>query len=167
MLHSKADSLWLLILKLVFLQIQRNLQIRIEEQGKHLQMMFEQQRKMEEEKNKATSANSDRPQSSNIDDTTAKELTTNDRISEEENPCNKEMPSEEKVPPTKRAKTSEMGEVSRISWITTSSLVNDKWVDINWDSCPLIQTWIICRFSFKKQHFVLTFIYSRIVLDIN
>ncbi|CAA0821218.1 Unknown protein [Striga hermonthica] len=32
------------------LEIQRNLQLRIEEQGKNLQMMFERQRKMEEEK---------------------------------------------------------------------------------------------------------------------
>lgn len=30
-----------------FIQIQRNLQLRIEEQGKYLQEMFEQQRKME------------------------------------------------------------------------------------------------------------------------
>ncbi|KAL8544516.1 hypothetical protein ACS0TY_004909 [Phlomoides rotata] len=101
------------------LEIQRTLQIRIEEQGKHLQMMFEQQRKMEEEKKKASSPNSDRPQSSDIDDATAKELTANVRVSEEKNPCNKGMPSEGKAPdnhapsspPTKRAKTSETGEV--------------------------------------------------------
>ncbi|KAL7109510.1 hypothetical protein ACP275_06G179800 [Erythranthe tilingii] len=41
------------------LEIQRNLQVRIEEQGKHLQMMFEKQRKMEEDKSKATSSNLD------------------------------------------------------------------------------------------------------------
>ncbi|KAL2526337.1 Protein PHR1-LIKE 1 [Abeliophyllum distichum] len=40
------------------LEIQRNLQLRIEEQGKHLQMMFEQQRKMEKEKLKSPSWNS-------------------------------------------------------------------------------------------------------------
>ncbi|XP_076939074.1 protein PHOSPHATE STARVATION RESPONSE 1-like [Bidens hawaiensis] len=39
------------------LEIQRNLQLRIEEQGKYLQMMFEQQRKMENERLKASSSN--------------------------------------------------------------------------------------------------------------
>lgn len=39
------------------LQIQRNLQLRIEEQGKHLQKIFEQQRKMEENKSKASLQN--------------------------------------------------------------------------------------------------------------
>ncbi|XP_076955338.1 protein PHOSPHATE STARVATION RESPONSE 1-like [Bidens hawaiensis] len=38
------------------LEIQRNLQLRIEEQGKYLQMMFEQQRKMENERLKASSS---------------------------------------------------------------------------------------------------------------
>lgn len=38
------------------LQIQRNLQLRIEEQGKYLQMMFEKQRKMESEGSKASSS---------------------------------------------------------------------------------------------------------------
>lgn len=38
-------------------QIQRNLQLRIEEQGKYLQMMFEQQRKMENERLKPSSSN--------------------------------------------------------------------------------------------------------------
>lgn len=41
------------------LEIQRNLQLRIEEQGKYLQMMFEQQRKMENERLKASSSNPD------------------------------------------------------------------------------------------------------------
>ncbi|KAK1431359.1 hypothetical protein QVD17_07816 [Tagetes erecta] len=39
------------------LEIQRNLQLRIEEQGKYLQMMFEQQRKMENERLKPSSSN--------------------------------------------------------------------------------------------------------------
>ncbi|KAD4583989.1 hypothetical protein E3N88_21590 [Mikania micrantha] len=39
------------------LEIQRNLQLRIEEQGKYLQMMFEQQRKMENERSKPSSSN--------------------------------------------------------------------------------------------------------------
>ncbi|KDP23727.1 hypothetical protein JCGZ_23560 [Jatropha curcas] len=38
------------------LEIQRNLQLRIEEQGRYLQMMFEKQRKMEEEKSKDSSS---------------------------------------------------------------------------------------------------------------
>ncbi|KAI3783625.1 hypothetical protein L1987_42709 [Smallanthus sonchifolius] len=39
------------------LEIQRNLQLRIEEQGKYLQMMFEQQRKIENERLKPSSSN--------------------------------------------------------------------------------------------------------------
>ncbi|KAI3757229.1 hypothetical protein L6452_04763 [Arctium lappa] len=41
------------------LEIQRNLQLRIEEQGKYLQMMFEQQRKMENERLKPSSSSPD------------------------------------------------------------------------------------------------------------
>lgn len=44
------------------LQIQRNLQIRIEEQGKRLQEMFEQQQKLEGGKGKIPSSNTERPQ---------------------------------------------------------------------------------------------------------
>ncbi|CAA2995897.1 Hypothetical predicted protein [Olea europaea subsp. europaea] len=40
------------------LEFQRNLQLRIEEQGEHLRMMFEQQRKMEKEKLKCPSRES-------------------------------------------------------------------------------------------------------------
>lgn len=39
------------------LEIQRNLQLRIEEQGRYLQMMFEQQKKMDDERLKASSSN--------------------------------------------------------------------------------------------------------------
>ncbi|GAV82999.1 Myb_DNA-binding domain-containing protein/Myb_CC_LHEQLE domain-containing protein [Cephalotus follicularis] len=41
------------------LEIQRNLQLRIEEQGRYLQMMFEKQRKLEDEKLKASSSTMD------------------------------------------------------------------------------------------------------------
>ncbi|CAI9301978.1 unnamed protein product [Lactuca saligna] len=41
------------------LEIQRNLQLRIEEQGKYLQLMFEQQRKMENGRLKPSSSNQD------------------------------------------------------------------------------------------------------------
>ena len=47
-----------------FTQIQRNLQLRIEEQGKYLQQMFEQQRKMENDKSKVSSSNVDDPSAS-------------------------------------------------------------------------------------------------------
>ena len=40
-------------------QIQRNLQLRIEEQGKYLQMMFEKQKQMDDERSKASSSNPD------------------------------------------------------------------------------------------------------------
>ena len=47
-----------------FTQIQRNLQLRIEEQGKYLQQMFEQQRKMENDNSKVSSSNVDDPSAS-------------------------------------------------------------------------------------------------------
>ncbi|XP_024035076.1 protein PHR1-LIKE 1 isoform X1 [Citrus clementina] len=43
------------------LEIQRNLQLRIEEQGRHLQMMFEQRKQMENEKSKASSSSLENP----------------------------------------------------------------------------------------------------------
>ncbi|XWS64765.1 hypothetical protein CRYUN_Cryun05aG0031600 [Craigia yunnanensis] len=43
------------------LEIQRNLQLRIEEQGRHLQMMFEKQKKIEDEKSGAPSTALDDP----------------------------------------------------------------------------------------------------------
>ncbi|KAK1582329.1 hypothetical protein Q3G72_014027 [Acer saccharum] len=46
------------------LEIQRNLKLQIEEQGKSLQQMFEQQRKMENDKSKASSSNVDDPSAS-------------------------------------------------------------------------------------------------------
>ncbi|KAI3459042.1 hypothetical protein Pfo_015705 [Paulownia fortunei] len=111
------------------LEIQRNLQLRIEEQGKHLQMMFEQQRKMEEEKLKASSMNSvpsvekqpsfgnDKPESPENDHATTKEVATGVCISADEHPSEKEMPSERKPcndnapvsSPTKRARANETG----------------------------------------------------------
>ncbi|XP_058214138.1 protein PHR1-LIKE 1-like isoform X1 [Rhododendron vialii] len=39
------------------LEIQRNLQLRIEEQGRHLQMMFEKQKKVDDERSKSSSSN--------------------------------------------------------------------------------------------------------------
>lgn len=39
------------------LEIQRNLQLRIEEQGRHLQMMFEKQKKGDDDRSKASSSN--------------------------------------------------------------------------------------------------------------
>ncbi|XP_022719031.1 protein PHR1-LIKE 1-like isoform X2 [Durio zibethinus] len=43
------------------LEIQRNLQLRIEEQGRYLQMMFEKQKRMEDEKSGGTSSALDAP----------------------------------------------------------------------------------------------------------
>ncbi|KAL7228213.1 hypothetical protein ACSBR2_007009 [Camellia fascicularis] len=43
------------------LEIQRNLQLRIEEQGRYLQMMFEKQKKMGDERLNVSSSNSDEP----------------------------------------------------------------------------------------------------------
>ncbi|CAK7341175.1 unnamed protein product [Dovyalis caffra] len=45
----------------VYQQIQRNLQLRIEEQGRYLQEMFEKQRKMGDDKSKAPSSSQDDP----------------------------------------------------------------------------------------------------------
>ncbi|KAL6966118.1 hypothetical protein U1Q18_014794 [Sarracenia purpurea var. burkii] len=43
------------------LEIQRNLQLRIEEQGRYLQMMFEKQKKIDDERSKASSSNLNDP----------------------------------------------------------------------------------------------------------
>ncbi|RZC88668.1 hypothetical protein C5167_016531 [Papaver somniferum] len=51
----------------VLLQIQRNLQLRIEEQGRYLQMMFEKQCKSGTEKLKASSSNLDDPSALSLD----------------------------------------------------------------------------------------------------
>ncbi|KAH6757488.1 hypothetical protein C2S52_023356 [Perilla frutescens var. hirtella] len=114
------------------LEIQRNLQVRIEEQGKHLQMMFEQQRKMEEDKLKAASSNRDdhsqspttemqpsagkpKAESSDHDQSSGKEAPS------VEHPDEKEVSSERRTcedheasaggcsPPSKRAKADETG----------------------------------------------------------
>ncbi|KAH6803978.1 hypothetical protein C2S51_032225 [Perilla frutescens var. frutescens] len=91
------------------LEIQRNLQIRIEEQGKRLQEMFEQQRKLEEDKGKASSSNSDRsqtpptkkqpfgngkPESSKNNDASVKEFANDVCNSAGEYPSKKDMPSD-------------------------------------------------------------------------
>ncbi|KAI3470415.1 hypothetical protein Pfo_027078 [Paulownia fortunei] len=120
------------------LEIQRNLQLRIEEQGKHLQMMFEKQRKMEEEKLKASSSNLDKPSQlptienqpfignnkaelSDHDHSCNKEISTDTCIPADEHPNKKEISSErttcedhesdasEYSPPSKRAKADETG----------------------------------------------------------
>ncbi|KAL7148692.1 hypothetical protein ABFS83_06G195700 [Erythranthe nasuta] len=91
------------------LEIQRNLQLRIEEQGKHLQMMFEQQRKMEEDKTtRASSSNAilsvenqpslctDKSEPSDNNRATTKEVATDVSISADKNPSTKEMVSETK-----------------------------------------------------------------------
>lgn len=118
------------------IQIQRNLQLRIEEQGKHLQMMFEQQRKMEEEKSKATSLNLNEPseipiveKQPSVDDTEAESSDHDHSIITEvatetctENQSKKEISSERETccdqpdgggdsPPLKRAKTDETGDI--------------------------------------------------------
>lgn len=115
------------------LQIQRNLQFRIEEQGKHLQMMFEQQMKMEEGKLKASSSNTDnncrspdtemRPpvgkaeaESSDHDhQSSAKEIPAPEHpdereVSPESNTCEGHEPCDGGCsPPAKRAKADETG----------------------------------------------------------
>lgn len=119
--------------KALFLQIQRNLQLRIEEQGKQLQMMFEQQRKMEEGKLKASSSDLDehaqlptiekqpsvgdtKAESSDNDHSITKEIPThehtNDKeISSERKTCDDhESDASGDSPPSKRAKADETGD---------------------------------------------------------
>lgn len=114
------------------LEIQRNLQVRIEEQGKHLQMMFEQQMKMEEGKLKASSSNTDNcrspttemqppvgkdeAESSDHDhQSSAKEIPAPEHpdereVSPESNTCEGHEPCDGGCsPPAKRAKADETG----------------------------------------------------------
>ncbi|PIN00195.1 hypothetical protein CDL12_27305 [Handroanthus impetiginosus] len=93
------------------LEIQRNLQLRIEEQGKHLQTMFEKQRKMEEERLKASSSNIDEPsQLSTIEKDTKEDedTNTNEISSETKTSEDKEPDADACRPPAKRAKADEM-----------------------------------------------------------
>lgn len=117
---------------MLLLQIQRNLQFRIEEQGKHLQMMFEQQRKMEEGKLKASSntdnscrspttetqppvckaeaESSDHDHQSSAKETPAPEHPDDREVSSESNTCEGHEPSDGGCsPPAKRAKADETG----------------------------------------------------------
>ncbi|KAK4436056.1 protein PHR1-LIKE 1 [Sesamum alatum] len=109
------------------LEIQRNLQLRIEEQGKNLQIMFEQQRKMEEEKLKASSSNVDEPsqlptaekqpsignvkaESSEHDHTSTQEIASKEEMSCETTACeDHELDATGSSPPSKRARAKETG----------------------------------------------------------
>lgn len=102
----------------MLLQIQRNLQLRIEEQGKHLELMFEQQRKMEEDKQNASSSNRGDNSPSPTAETqpcvgktdaessakVASPLEHSEKESSEDHEANA---GGESSPPTKRAKTEE------------------------------------------------------------
>ncbi|XP_011077052.1 protein PHR1-LIKE 1-like isoform X1 [Sesamum indicum] len=101
------------------LEIQRNLQLRIEEQGKHLQMIFEQQKKMEEEKLRALSNSDKHSEPSEDNHASIKDVASDVCIPVDEHPSKKETSSEAKPckerapddrgcsPPMKRAKAYE------------------------------------------------------------
>ncbi|GFQ03550.1 protein phr1-like 1 [Phtheirospermum japonicum] len=116
------------------LEIQRNLQLRIEEQGKHLQMMFDHQRKMEEERKQKASSSSNldepsqaptvenqpsvgdiKPESSDHDHISTAETRNADEhsnkqeISSSERKTNEDRESDasDHSPPSKRAKLDE------------------------------------------------------------
>ncbi|KAH7865213.1 hypothetical protein Vadar_003760 [Vaccinium darrowii] len=54
--HVKGLGVWALSVEEDDWKIQRNLQLRIEEQGRHLQMMFEKQKKGDDDRSKASSS---------------------------------------------------------------------------------------------------------------
>ncbi|XP_051140156.1 protein PHR1-LIKE 1-like isoform X2 [Andrographis paniculata] len=79
------------------LEIQRNLQLQIEEQGRYLQMMFEQQRKMEEDKAAKVSSSSDAQK--------PREASDKPGLSQEQRPCTYSSPADgAPVVPSKQAK---------------------------------------------------------------
>ncbi|XP_042015307.1 protein PHOSPHATE STARVATION RESPONSE 1-like [Salvia splendens] len=103
------------------LEIQRNLQLRIEEQGKHLELMFEQQRKMEEDKQNASSSNRDDNSPSPMAETqpcvgktdaesSAKVPSPLEHSEKESSEDHEANAGGESSPPTKRAKIEETEE---------------------------------------------------------
>ncbi|XP_076937615.1 protein PHR1-LIKE 1-like [Bidens hawaiensis] len=92
------------------LEIQRNLQLRIKEQGKYLQMMFEQQRKMENERVKSSSSNpndNSTPPSNTIGKPKALEHADDHSISDKTKMSTDENSQKSKstVQPSKRARS--------------------------------------------------------------
>ncbi|KAG6404692.1 hypothetical protein SASPL_136945 [Salvia splendens] len=97
------------------LEIQRNLQLRIEEQGKHLELMFEQQRKMEEDKQNDDNCQSPmtetQPCVAKTDaESSAKVASPLEHSEKESSEDHEANAGGESIPPTKRAKTDETEE---------------------------------------------------------
>ncbi|KAL3820103.1 hypothetical protein ACJIZ3_006008 [Penstemon smallii] len=96
------------------LEIQRNLQLRIEEQGKHLQMIFEQQRKMGEEKMKGSSSTNSDEHNQILSKQTQPSISNNKpESSENEDSNKKEMPSEMEPSGGHELDASEVGRPSK------------------------------------------------------